>query len=199
MVGACFEPGFENFELGRVDRQRRCGQCADLLHQPAHGLLLLFFLKRNLVDIEVEKVALGVLLALDLALEVVEAVLAILHRLLDGDLEVLDPALFVVLGLFDVLGDVEKAAVVVAVAEADRLNAVGIVADEFALAQQHAGGVDIFADDDKGAFGAGDIHFCSFLLPWWSLWEKVLSQALVPLRPAFLITAGPSSMCSSSP
>ncbi len=88
-------------------------------------------------------------MALHLAADIIHGVGTAEHRLLHGDLEVLDAPLFIVLRRFDLLGDLEEAAFAFAVAEAHRLDALRVVANELAFAQDHTGSVDILADDGE--------------------------------------------------
>src|SRR5207247_2076787 len=55
-------------------------------------------------------------------------------------------------------------------------------------------------DGDQPAGGsAGEAVLVASAAAWWSRPRKVFAQALVPRSALSLITAGPSSMCSSSP
>ena len=80
------------------------------------------------------------------------------HGLLHGDLEVFDAAFLVVLGRFDCFGNMEEAALVIGVAEAHGFDASGVWADELAFAQDDAGSMDVFADDEEGTVRTGDVH-----------------------------------------
>ena len=158
MIGAGFEADGEGIYLGGINGQSRLRHGRYRLHQPAHGLLLLCGLEGYFIDIEVEEIGAGRFLALYLAAQVIEGIRVAEHGLLHGDLEVFDAAFLVVLGCFDGIGNREEAARVVGVAEAHGFNALGVWADELAFAQDDAGGVDVFADDDEGTVRTGDVH-----------------------------------------
>ena len=144
-----------------------CDMADNRLHQPPHGLLPLCGLEGYLIDIEVEEIGAGRFLTLHLAADVVETIRVAEHGLLHGDFEVFDAAFLVVLGCFDWLGNLEEAALVVGVAEAHRFDALRVCADELAFAQDDAGGVDVFADDDERD---GPYRGCSWGFRIWVNW-----------------------------
>ena len=85
------------------------------------------------------------------------------HGRLDGNLDVFDAPLVVVLGLLDSIGNHQIAALACGVEIADGLDAVGAAGDQFAFAQDNSRGVDIFANDDEFFFQPCYFH-CFFSL-----------------------------------
>ena len=177
-VAPRLQPGPDDVDVGRVDRQRQAARTPYGPHQPAHRLLLILPAKRNLVHIEVEKVGAGVLLALRQTLQVTEPLGrpgALRHRLAHRNLHVLHAALLEILGGAERLRDWQMAHLPGPGAVVHRLAAVGKVADSAALAAQHAGRVDVLADHDEGI-----VHWvsCSSVVPpacgagRWRKWSR---------------------------
>ena len=128
------------------------GQALNRRGEPGHGAGLHAELGRDLVDVEVEEGGARALLMADQRLDVAQALRRIacrrLHRGLDRDLDVLDPAFLVVLGPLRLLGDGERTLLAVRGLVEDRFAAVA-VRDAPALAERDARAVDVLADDDE--------------------------------------------------